>query len=621
MSTPDAAAAAARSRSGPGVKSREARSIALNLLDMPRDARRRWLHTLSERERTFVFGEVRRETGSLYGLWHDAPLGFVEDVIGETQWGLQAEVMDAMALPGVKRIAVPAGFGPGKTFLAGRVVAWAGAVNPVGTVVIVTTAPKLRQVRSQLWPHIKTAVAKGRLPGRTDTVQWIAEDQYGNDKQIAYGFSAAPTDESAMQGIHGTPKLVLIVDEAGGMSPLLGKATNNLLTGDATLLAIGNPAMNEPGSWFEGLCKKGEDPDEKSTVSIKISTLDSPAITGEPTPICRACDPNLDGHTISEGFGGQSHLPDWDWLRETLTDYGVHIADQRDLGVIRDMIREAGHPYLIAKVLAEFPQNTGNQVMPASWVEAAVLTEDPSPIENPDYVRPCDLELLGETDTFTVKKGSWVRLGVDVAADGGDEFAIYRSIGDVVHPRHISAGAQNADPLRVAEKVLDEIDAAQRLSDALGCTRPVRVKVDANGLGWGVVGNLVRWGKTGRHKAQIVGVMVSESPGHDDPAAVMRPYRKRDEMWLAGRFLLQPDPSTGYGRLRLRVDVKAKAQLSLPQLGNNSSGFVVIESKQSMKKRGLHSPDRAEAALLAVYEPEPLNPAKRRGILTPHSGP
>ncbi|USQ89882.1 hypothetical protein NFX46_40050 (plasmid) [Streptomyces phaeoluteigriseus] len=39
--------------------------------------------------------------------------------------------------------------------------------------------------------------------------------------------------------------------------------------------------------------------------------------------------------------------------------------------------------------------------------------------------------------------------------------------------------------------------------------------------------------------------MVSESPGHDDPGAVMRPFKKRDEMWLATRALLQPDPGTG----------------------------------------------------------------------------
>lgn len=612
MLTTDAAAASQRHGRGPGVKSNEARRVALDLLDAPKEKRRTWLHTLSEHERTYIFGEVQREAGTLYAIWHDDPAGFTEDVLGETMWGLQRGVMESIALPGVKRIVVPAGFGVGKTFLAGRMVAWAGAVNPIGSMKIVTTATRMRQVRSQLWPHIKTAVSKGALPGRTDTVQWVADDMYDNEVQIAYGFSAPPNDEAAMQGIHGTPKLLLVVDEAGGIAPLIGKGTNNLLTGDAKLLAIGNPAMDEPGSWFERLSARGEDPEEPNTRRVHISALHSPGITGEPTPVCRACVPNLDGHTIAEGVNGESHLPDWTWLRDTLAEYGVQIdRDERDTAKIRELIREAGHPYLIAKVLAEFPKDVGNQVMPSSWVEAAEQVEDPT---GEEFVRLSELALPGETEQFTVKKGAWIRLGVDVASDGGDEFAIYRAIGDVVHQRHTSSGKQNADSNHVTDVIAEEINRATALRKALGTEAKVRVKVDANGLGWGIVGNLRRLVKEGRIDADIVAVMVSESPYREDESAVMRPYRKRDEMWLAGRFLMQPDPSTGAGRLRLRIDHKAKVQLTLPQLGYNSGGFVVVESKKNMKKRGVSSPDRGEAALLSIYEPEPLK-NKRRGLL------
>jgi hypothetical protein len=91
----------------------------------------------------------------------------------------------------------------------------------------------------------------------------------------------------------------------------------------------------------------------------------------------------------------------------------------------------------------------------------------------------------------------------------------------------------------------------------------------------------------------------------------MRPYRKRDEMWLATRALLQPDPSTGTGRLRLRVDREAAIQLTTPNLGSNAGGFAVVESKKQMQARGMKSPDRAEAILLSVYEPGPA----RRGII------
>ncbi|MFF9778291.1 hypothetical protein ACF1HJ_32115 [Streptomyces sp. NPDC013978] len=100
--------------------------------------------------------------------------------------------------------------------------------------------------------------------------------------------------------------------------------------------------------------------------------------------------------------------------------------------------------------------------------------------------------------------------------------------------------------------------------------------------------------------------MVSESSGHDDPGAVMRPFKKRDEMWFACRALLQPDPDTGVGRLRLRTDRNAAIQLTTPKLGYNSGGHTVIGSKKAMSARGMKSPDHAEAVLLAVYELEPI---------------
>ncbi|MCX4564773.1 hypothetical protein [Streptomyces albogriseolus] len=73
----------------------------------------------------------------------------------------------------------------------------------------------------------------------------------------------------------------------------------------------------------------------------------------------------------------------------------------------------------------------------------------------------------------------------------------------------------------------------------------------------------------------------------------------------ATRQLLQSDPATGTGRLRLRVDREAAIQLTTPNLCNNAGGYVVVESKRQMQARGMESPDRAEAILLAIYEPNP----------------
>ncbi|MGW3628497.1 hypothetical protein [Streptomyces sp. NPDC000880] len=431
-------------------------------------------------------------------------------------------------------------------------------------------------------------VPRAGLPGQCDTVQYKIPDPYGNDFVAAYGFSAPANDEAAMQGIH-MPHLLLIVDEAGGIAPMIGHGTNNLLTGGhAAMLAIGNPAMDDPASWFEELCNEGDDVEEPTTITLPISSLDSPAITGERVPYCNDCPAGVERHTLAE------HMPDQDWVDRTIRSYGPD------------------HPYVIAKVYAKFPKGGGGLTIPPTWVEDAQSYEDPT---GPGWHRLCDLGLDGETATHTVREGAWIRLGVDVAADGGDEFTIYRSIGDVVGFRHASAGAANDNQVTVAEKILEEIHTAQRLADALGSKHPVRVKVDKNGIGHGAVSMLQRWFDSGRHRAQIVGVMVSESPTQDDPGAVMRPWRKRDEMWLATRSLLQPDPSTGRGRIRLHVDKRAAAQLSTPKLLSNTGGYTQIESKKAMTARGLKSPDRAEAILLALYEPEPLVQPRRRGLL------
>ncbi|MFD9397152.1 hypothetical protein ACFWBB_42415 [Streptomyces sp. NPDC060000] len=571
----------------PGVVSRDASNVADILLRAPAAARRRaFKHEISARERPYVMREVERATGSMYGLWHDTPSGFIEDCLGESIWGKQREIVDAV--PFHKRIAVPAGFGVGKTWIAGRLVAWAGAVNAPGTMVIVTTATRFRQVRNQFWPHIRKTVARAGLPGYCDTTQWKMPDQWGNDVLVAYGFTAPDNDEAAMQGIHGTPKLLIVVDEAGGIARMIGNGTNNLLTGDARMLAIGNPAMDDPRSWFEGLCEEGDDPEEPTTVTIPIATFDSPAITGERVPYCNDCPDGVPPHSLA------IHLPDQEWVDRTIREYGPD------------------HPYVIAKVHAKFPKGGGGLTIPVTWVEAAQTSDDPT---GPGWRRVCDLGIEKETATHTVKEGAWVRLGVDVAADGGDEFVISRIVGDVIETRYHSSGTINDDQVLLAEKVLEEIKAAQLLANALGSPHAVRVKVDQNGIGHGVVSMLKRWADTGRHQAQIVGVMVSESPEQDDPGAQMRPYRKRDEMWLATRGLLQPDPSTGLGRLRLRVDRQTGIQLSTPRLGSNSAGYSVVESKKAMKQRGMKSPDRADAALLTVYEPEPINPPRRRGLL------
>jgi hypothetical protein len=71
-------------------------------------------------------------------------------------------------------------------------------------------------------------------------------------------------------------------------------------------------------------------------------------------------------------------------------------------------------------------------------------------------------------------------------------------------------------------------------------------------------------------------------------------------MWWNARQLIQP--KDGKQDIRLNVDRFVLSQMAGPTYTSDASGRVVIESKIDMKKRGVASPDRAEAILLALYE-------------------
>lgn len=583
-----AEAASARYREPPkDRRSKEARRLAYDLLDAPVLARRQFLGTLQAAELAVVLTQVDEITGTPYGLWADTPSGFCEDVLGETMWSKQQQILDA--IPHRKMIAVPSGFGTGKTWLSARAVAWGVCTRPVGIFLAVTTATRFRQVRNLLWAkELRPLHAKAGLPGQMDQVEWKINDRHGVDQIVAYGFTAVEGDDASFQGIHSA-ELLLVVDEAGGIAPGIGKNTRNVLTGNARMLAIGNPDTDEGRTWFEDLCEQGEDDEVTEVHTIRIRALDSPAITGEHVP-CRSCAAaELRPHTLAE------HVVDQAWVDGTIRDYGED------------------HPYVIAKVHAQFPKGSSALVIPPGWVEAAVAVDDPE-VDGEKYLLTDDLDIEGETSGLVVAAGGWIRLGVDVASAGGDELVIARSIGDVGHIRHISAGSTNASAVDVSEKVLAEIEQAERLKEAIGSKHRIRVKVDTVGLGWGVASMLERWGEISRHKADIVRVNVAEKPEVDDEAALMRPWLKRDELWLNMRALLQPDPSTGVGRLRLRVDQKTQAQMSAP-LQKPQGGYVRVEQKKDMKKRGISSPDRAEALEMCWYEPYPIRQRKRRGLL------
>lgn len=478
---------------------------------------------------------LEAEESNPWARYETNPTGFIQEALGETLWSKQLDIVDSVL--NNQRTSVAACHAPGKSHLSGRIVAWWVTAHAPGTALAITIAPTHRQVRNIIWPHIRRCHVMAKLPGEVLTQTWKI-----GGLSVAYGFSPSPYDEAAIQGIHA-PNLLIVVDEAGGIGEIVGQSIEALMTGGNTrLLLLGNPPTDQEDSWFERCYNS------PLYNTIDISAYDTPNFTGEEVGVCKTCPPQVEKHLITK------HLVDQRWVDDVITEFGPD------------------SPFVEARVFARFPRATANKVIPFHWCERSTHNEEPI-------------------------TGVHVKLGIDIAADGGDEFVIAKADGYKTKIVHRSSGKSNENAVDVANVCLTHIREAEETHTSRDITEPVRVKIDTIGVGWGVVSILQKWGQEGKHRSTIVPVNVAERA--KDPEK----FRNvRAELWWNGRALLQPDQD---GRQNLALDVERKvlSQLAGPTFKSDSSGRIQIEAKADMKRRGVSSPDQAEAVLLAVYEP------------------
>lgn len=421
------------------------------------------------------------------------------------------------------------------TYTAGRLVVWWVCVNPPGEAQVITTAPGFRQVRGLLWPHIRGLVEKHQLPGHEtcNQVEW----QIGSHI-AALGFAPSKNDEASGQGYHAR-RLLVLVDEAGGIPQKIGENLDALLTSEGSrILAIGNPPIDEQGTWFEKICGS------QDWHVRRIGALDTPNFTGEEVPDVVA-----------------KNIVTRQWVADMTK---IHGGD--------------GSNWIQAKVHAQFPTGSMSKTIPRDWIDRVV----------------------GEKPDEDWATNDWQRLGVDIASDGGDEMVIAHLDGTVAKIVHTSVASDNADQFVVAERILEWIQHCEAIQATRGYTqKKVRVKVDVIGVGRGAYDLLVRWGREGvhgeasaAHGADVVAVNFSERA--NDPVDFQN---RRAEAWWAMRETIREQG------VWLAVSEKEVVQLNGPSWGNSANGRKQIESKRKVAERIGGSPDRADAIILAVYEP------------------
>jgi hypothetical protein len=303
----------------------EGRLVAF-LRDATPARRREWLAGLSPEERAAVALMVERIAADPWSQYREDPIGFVEKGLCETLWSKQREIL--LSVRDNKRTAVPACHAPGKSHLAARIVAWWTMTNPIGTSQVVTTATTFRQVRNILWSHIRTLHAKHQLDGDCLTTEWKR-----NNSVVAFGFAPAQYNETALQGIHA-PNLLIVVDEAGGISDAIGTAIEALMTGEHTrLLLLGNPPTDTNNSWFERTCNS------HLYNTIRISAYDTPNFTNEPTGPCQTCPPTVKTHDIA------THLVDKQWVNDIISELGEQSPFAQARIQLRPKHHQPNHPH------------------------------------------------------------------------------------------------------------------------------------------------------------------------------------------------------------------------------------------------------------------------------------
>jgi phage terminase large subunit len=260
----------------------------------------------------------------------------------------------------------------------------------------------------------------------------------------------------------------------------------------------------------------------------------------------RACMILIGNPTKNSGLFFKTHHQ----LSNEWKTYHVSCLDSRRVDPdfvkqIKDTYGEASNAYRV-RVLGEFALKEDDTLIPAELVDSAMSRDiSVSPQEPMVY-------------------------GLDVARFGNDRSVLVRRQGNVVHPT--VKIWQGLDLMQLVGAVVNEAE----------IDKPGEICVDAIGMGSGVADRLRELGFTVRD------VNVSEAPAFKN----LKAAKLRDELWLQVKEWL------GQRACKLPRNDDLRAELVAPTYTFTSSGNVKVEGKAEMKKRGMRSPDIADALCL-----------------------
>ncbi len=217
----------------------------------------------------------------------------------------------------------------------------------------------------------------------------------------------------------------------------------------------------------------------------------------------------------------------------------------------REQIEKWGrdNPWVLVNVFGEFPPSQANSLMAVDVVTAAMRRQ----LAVAEYGHDARI------------------LGVDVARYGDDRSVVAFRQG------------RRAWPFRVWRDI-DLMTLASQVSRCIEELHPDAVFVDQTGIGAGVVDRLRQMGR------RVMGI------DFGGKATSERFVNRRAEMWWS--------LSEWVGGAQLPDVSELVSELTAPTYSyGNAAGRLQLESKEDMKKRGLPSPDLADALALTFADP------------------
>lgn len=209
-------------------------------------------------QQALLKADAQKDDPTRFRIYAEDPYGFFADVFGIMAWspdepdvpGLtpdQCTLIDAL-VEGKTDIVIRSHHSSGKTFALALVVLWWVYSRESK---VVTTASTWQQVEKMLWGEIAKLKGRARvhLPGEMLTT----ELRLKRGEWFALGLSVE--DPTAFQGYHHE-NLLVIVDEAPGVSAAIHEAIGSLATGEKNVvIKVGNPTESA-GPFYEHF-KKG----------------------------------------------------------------------------------------------------------------------------------------------------------------------------------------------------------------------------------------------------------------------------------------------------------------------------------------------------------------------------